>query len=721
MVSQPRDGQEYTLVDIFHVIWRRKLLIATLTVAITTVTMALVTSVQPVFTAKTLVLIEPQRALTDLEFGKPADSVDKSTVASQVEILRSRSLASEVVDQLKLEPAMLQTAGIEDKLQSWAAQAITFLVGEAPAFEAALRNHKQAVDIFLDQLEVVREGDSNVLSISLTLGDPTDAARIANSVGEHYLAGQLATKLEAAKRASDWLDSKLAVLRAELEAAEARLAAFADTQDGERTISGGVGDYELANLRQEMVEAGLDRQALVSRYGRLERLFRSGAFERGADDLANSVLLQNLHALKAELLRREAELTSRYGERHPRILAMANEKTELSARIKDEQEALLEDFKARVTIAQAKESQLQAELDQLKAATAAQSRQQVRRAELVRDVDLKRELYQSYFSQFEAMTDSESVQSADARIISEAIPPDQPSAPKVKFAFAVSSTLATLLALVIVCLLELVDRGFRTGREIELRLGLGVMMLVPELQRGRKRTTAPHDMVLQHPRSRYAEVLRHGLAALLAGQGDEGARVLLLTSTAPGEGKSNLALSLGRLAAREGRRVLVIDGDLRQPVLGDRLELGPAIGLSEVLLGRAAINEAIGQDPNSPMKILAGGLAPEQAYGLGAGRKFGELVAWARERFDVVLLDSPPLSAVADAKLYAAQADILLYVIQWHRTKQSLVERTLIDLRRLDPPPSAAILSRVDLRAHARLARHETGFGYPELKAYYSD
>ncbi|MEO1017442.1 MAG: Wzz/FepE/Etk N-terminal domain-containing protein [Pseudomonadota bacterium] len=721
MVTPPPDGQEYTIFDVFHVIWRRKLLVATLTVAITTMTMALVTSLQPVYTAQAQLLIEPQRALTDSEFGQPIESADKTTVASQVEILRSRSMASEVINSLGLDAAALETIGIEARLKSWAMQTVNFLIGEAPAFDQALTPKRHTVDTLLDQLKVVREGDSNVVSVSVSLGDPDEAARVANAIADRYLVDQLASKRNAARRASSWLDGKLVALGAELDAAEARLAALADTTGDAELAAGLVDNFELANIRQELVEAGIDRQALASRFERVQELFRTGQMQRATDTLGSSTLLQNLQALKAELLRREAELSSRFGERHPQILAIQAEKTELAARIKEEQSALLEEYQARLTIAEAKEEQLQSELDDLKAATAAQSRRALQRAELTRDVELKRDLFQRYVAQLEGFTDNDAVHTPDARIISQAVPPELPSSPKVKLAFAMSSMLAMFLALIFVYFLERLDRGFRTGREVEQRLGLGVLMLVPSLPRSRKRSLAPPDVVLQHPRSRYAEVLRHGLAALLAGDSGETARVLLLTSTSPGEGKSNLSLSLGRLAAKEGRRVLVIDGDLRRPVLADRLELDGQLGLSDLLLGRVGIEEALCNDPNSPMKVLTGGLAPEDAFGLGSSLKFNQIIAWARQRFDLVLIDSPPLSAVADAKLYAAQADILLYIIQWHHTRQSLVERTLIDLRRLEPPPAAAILNKVDLREHARWARHETGFGYPELRAYYSD
>lgn len=721
MVSAAPEGQEPTIFDVFHVIWRRKMLIATLTVAITTLTMAVVTSLDPVYTARTLVLIEPQRALSDREFGRPAGSADEATVASQVEILRSRSLASDVIDELDLQPADIETIGLEARLRSWVSEGLELMVGEAPAVDGGSTVRRRPVDSLLSHLEVVRESDSNVVSVAVSTANAETAARIANALAAQYLDDQLATKLAAAKRASSWLDGRLAVLRAELETAEARLAAFSDPDRAEDLAGGLVDSFELANLRQELVEAGIDRQALATRFARVQQLFRDGEMARAADSLGSSTLLQNLQALKAELLRREAELSSRFGGRHPQILAIQAEKAELTARIKEEQEALLESFQAQLLIATAKEEQLQSELETLKTASVAQSRRANQRAELIRDVELKRELYQGYLAQSEGLSDSEAAHLPDARVISQAVPPESPSAPKVKLAFALSSTLSMMIALLIVYGLESLDRGFRTGQDIERRLGLGVLMLVPSLPRGRRQTLAPPEIVLRHPRSHFTEVLRHGLAALLAGDNGDQGRVLLLTSTAPGEGKSTLALSLGRLAGREGRRVLVIDGDLRRPVLGERLELEGKMGLSDVLIGEARLEEALRSDPHSPMKVLTGGTRPDEAFGLGAGPRFAEIVALARQHFDLILLDSPPLSAVADAKLFAAQADIVLYVIEWHRTRQALVERTLIDLRRLNPPPLAAILNKVDLKEHARLARHETGFGYPELRAYYAD
>ncbi len=721
MVSQPPSGQEYTFLDVFNHLWRRKLLIASIVVVITTATMALVSQIEPVYKAKTLILIEPQYSLASQELGRPSESVDKAFVSSQVEILKSRSLAREVIDELEIQVEDLKSQSFQQILAIHASKIFKWFIGEAPALDAIISPKRQAVDIFLDHLEVVQERDSNVVSVSVQLADPELASKVANRIGTEYLAAQLANKHDAAQQASRWLSNKLAMLRAELDDAHSRLARFA-REDGEPDDVGEIVDgFEVANLRQELVEAGIDRQALETRYNRYVRLLREGQLEHGTDQLGATVLLQNLQSLKAELLRREAELSSQYGSKHPRILAIQAEKSELTSRIREEQQSLVDELGSKVEIAREKEERLERELARLKAGSSEQARRSIQQSEIEQDIQLKRELYQTYLAQYETLTNSEDTHRPDARVISEAVPPDQPSSPKVKLALVVSTSAATVIALLMTYVIELFDRGFRTGREVEQVLGLGVIAIVPELPKGKRRALEPQEVVLRHPRSRYSEALRHTLVALTAGMERNESRILLAASTLPAEGKSNLCLSLARLAALDGRRVLLIDGDLRRPMIGERLGLQSNPGFSDFLLGTSSVETAVHPDPETPLSIIAGGTAADRALGLVTSGRFEDLLLWARKRFELIILDSPPLSAVADAKIYVRQADILLYLIRWRRTPRSLVDRTLTDLRRLAPPPAAAILSRVDLKSHAKWAHQETGFGYPELRAYYPD
>jgi hypothetical protein len=369
-----------------------------------------------------------------------------------------------------------------------------------------------------------------------------------------------------------------------------------------------------------------------------------------------SPLLQNLSALKAELLRREAELAGQYGERHPKLLDIRGEKAELDARITQERRGLLRGMEGELEASRAKERALARALADLKGRAVRQDGSSREAAALEREVELNRRLYESLLERASAAAASAAAPEPDARVISEAVPPPAPTFPKPRLISSLGATLGLSLGLLLVYLLESRDRGFRSARDVAAELGLPTVALIPELRPTGRRgsaaaeATTPSAYALERPRSRYAEALREVLASLLTEPaGPDGpAKVVLLTSVVPDEGKSTLTLSLGRLAAAEGLRVLAVDADLRRPSLHELAGLKPGPGIAELLKGEAPLEEVMRADPRSDLKILAGSGRLSQPARLFTPDKVGRLLAAVRGSFDLILVDAAPLAAVAD-------------------------------------------------------------------------
>ncbi|MFZ1428206.1 MAG: CpsD/CapB family tyrosine-protein kinase, partial [Geminicoccaceae bacterium] len=199
------------------------------------------------------------------------------------------------------------------------------------------------------------------------------------------------------------------------------------------------------------------------------------------------------------------------------------------------------------------------------------------------------------------------------------------------------------------------------------------------------------------------------------------ARVVLVTSALPGEGKSTLTLSLARIAAAEGLRVMVVDADLRKPALHELVGLKQGAGLVEVLRREVPLADAIAVDPRLPIKLLPGSRRLLQPTRLLAQDGFGALLAALRPAFDLILVDSAPLVAVVDAKLLAKLADSVLLVVRYSTTRRDFCELSLRGLRESGAVVAGAVLSQVDLRRHARSGAGDAGFAYARLGEYYAD
>ncbi|HEX8373996.1 MAG TPA: GNVR domain-containing protein, partial [Geminicoccaceae bacterium] len=569
-------------------------------------------------------------------------------------------------------------------------------------------------------------------AVAYRSSDPEKAARVANALAELYLAAQTERKQAAARRAGGWLAEQRELVRGQLEHAQADLAAFQD-RDGKERGGGAlaVERDEIADLNRQLVLAGADRSAREARLGQL-RVGAAAGEATTAD--GGSPLLQNLSAMKAELLRREAELAGQYGERHPRLVDIRGEKAELDARIGEERQGLLRGIQGELDAARARERALGRALDELKGRAVRQGDSSREAAALEGEVDLNRRLYESLLERASTAATSAATPEPDARVISEAVPPPAPTFPKPRLISSLGATLGLGLGLLLVYLLESRDRGFRSAREIQAELGLPTVALIPELgrsspgggggtRRGSDPPIEPSAYALERPRSRYAEALREILASLLTGPvGPAGpAKVVLLTSIVPDEGKSTLTLSLGRLAASEGLRVLAIDADLRRPSLHALAGLKPGPGIVELLKGEAPLDEVMRADPRSELKILAGSGRLSQPTRLFTPEKVGRLLAAVRGTFDLVLVDAAPLAAVADPRLLAPLVDRTFLIVRYGSTRRELCAHCLGMLRATGAQLGGVVLSRVDLRRHRESGAADAGFAYARLAHYYAD
>lgn len=658
--------------------------------------------IPPTFSAQALLLLEAQQARPSQGGAPPA--LDGSLVDSQPQILASRALARAVIDRLGLagDPEL---AGGE---------------GSFPHLPGSLRpgGSPDLVGRFLERLQVRRDGKSYVIALTYRSGDPEKAARVVNTVAELYRADQQARRQEQGSRARSLLAEQSELARAQLARSEARLQAFRARTGPDREGGIAVDSGELAALNNQLVLAAAERTAREARLAQLRTSLQSGS--PGSAEGA-SVVLQNLGALKAELLRREAELSGQYGARHPRLQDLRKEKAQLDARIAEEWQGQLRALAHEVEAARAREQALARSLEALKGRALREDEAVRGEAALVREVELDRRLYEALIERASAEADLGGAPAVEARVISAAVPPTVPTFPRPKLLSSLGATVGLGLALFLVYLLESRDHGFAGPDEIQEELGLPTLALVPELPQAQG-GPAPQDHALEKPRSRYAEALRDILAGLsLEPHAGGPGQVVLLTSVLPDEGKSTLALSLGRLGVAEGLRVLVIDADLRRPSLHRLAGLKPGPGIIELLRGEVAPEEVIHADPRSGLRILASSGRLSQPTRLLASDRLGRVLQLVRARFDLVLVDTAPLTAVADPRLLAPLADRTLLLIRHASTRRALAASSLASLRATGAVLAGAVLSRTDLRRYQEAARYRLGAAHAALARYYAD
>lgn len=705
--SITQTSRDISLIDIVRTLNHYRLLIVSIILIGTGAAVLALGMIKPVYRAEAVLLIAPTDAGGDDDILRDVDVGDaNSLIESQVRILSSRNLAAEILQEI--EPT------------DWPVMAEHRFLIPFNAQAAEKEDRAKLIERFLSGLEVARDGKSNAIKVGFVSTDPERAAEFANQTVDHYLVGQIARKFESNQRATHWLAEQVDAVGAELAATEAALSSFraqAETGYGDAIAVHGV---DVVNIKRDLAGVSAERAAKQVMLRRAREAASGVDFASAYEDLGGSPVMQNLFALKNQAVRRQAELASQYGDRHPMIVDVKSELRQLDGRIYAERAALVERIAGEVEQAQVKERSLQRELDQLKTQTVLKRDAETEIEALEREVDLSRQIYQDYVARFQTVADRDFVQTPDGRVLSVAVAPTTPFFPNPPMVLIAALFASLATAMLLVYLREQSDRGFRTSMEIETALGMPCVALVPQLVNGRGDDIEPQDYVKLRPQSRIAEALRGLLSTFVADR--DGGSVVLVASSMPGEGKTTTAVSLARVAAHEGLRTVLIDADLRRPRVQIMTNEPLAPGLVEILRGDVSLATALKRDRGlGEPDLLLGSRRSEAPVQVLGQEGMHRLLETLRASYDLILIDTAPLAAVSDARVLARFADNVLMLVRWNATPKALVEHSIRGLREAGAASISCVLTQVDLRRHARQGSAEAHVASRQLAAYYND
>jgi capsular exopolysaccharide synthesis family protein len=337
---------------------------------------------------------------------------------------------------------------------------------------------------------------------------------------------------------------------------------------------------------------------------------------------------------------------------------------------------------------------------------------------LQREASANQALLETFLQWLKKTSGIQEFQQPDARVISYAEPPLRASFPQkrlmVGLAFLASLGLAVALALVF----EHLDRSFRSADQVEAQTLQRNLAVIPKVTGRLFRRGVPEDYVLHRPRSAFAEGLRTLHANLVLGD-DDPPKILLFSSACPREGKTSLALSYARLLAGQGARVTLVDADLHHGRIARRLGIDERPGLADLLAVEASIDDVLERDPEARLAVIPHGGSRRTPQELLLGAQFGKLLQRLAIANDFVIIDSPPVLAVADAPLFARHADKTVYVVHWGATAG---EEAITGLRRLQEAGAdvaGVVLNAVDMRKYAEYAYGSPGTYRRAMERYY--
>ncbi|NVI96765.1 polysaccharide biosynthesis tyrosine autokinase [Myxococcus sp. AM009] len=614
---------------------------------------------------------------------------NKEYYATQSQIITSRAVAGRVVDKLGLstDADFLGMAHVTDEK------------ARLQAMQGA-----DAVALLQSRIRVIPARDSRVMNVAVDDFDAKRAALLANEVATAYMAENLALKLRTTEDARDWLEIRLSELESQSKTSE--LAVYDFKKDADMLSTSlesrmSIVSERINSFNLKLTEVRIQIAAQQARVEAIHRLRKaSPEDETWAEALSGATEgpIQDLRRSYTELRVACAELGERYLSEHPKLLE-CNRK--LSVVREDFLKSLSNVVRgAETSLAEsvAQEKNLVRLLDAEKSEAFLVNKKAIEFDRLKRDSDNNQRLYELVARRLKDIELSGMLRTSNVRVLDPARPVVVPVKPHVRRNLAVGLVMGLLAGLGVVLLLELLENSVATQADVEERLGLAFLGVMPQLDASK--ALRDRDLHVHHePKSTAAECCRAIRTNLLFMSPDNPFKTLVVTSSGPQEGKSTTCVSLGVAMAQSGNRVLLLDTDMRRPRLHRAFGVPNELGISSLVVGEGTLDAAVKSTEVPGLFVLPCGPLPPNPAELLHTQAFTDLLKAASERFDRVILDSPPINAVADAAVLATKCDGVVLVLKAAKTNRESARRALRSLADVQARMYGAILNDVDLSA----------------------
>lgn len=725
------DAQRHAVHEIMNflrVLRRRRAMIIAIVVIATIGSYVATMSMTKLYTASASLLINQQKmqvvnvqsVLSDLSY-------DTGTVDSQVEVLKSRALAAKVVERLDLtqDPEFNSSLRPENPYARFNPMTWISALTDKPSEPVSEQKKKEnqfnaAIDTLRGNLTVSRVGLSYVMNVAYTSESPAKSAIIANAICESYLTDQLDAKFEATQKANEWLSERLDTMRRQVEDAD-RAVELYRSQNGLISSSGNsngqtVNDQQLSELNAQLILARTDLAEKEAKLAQAQQVARTGKNTDSVSEVLDSAVITGLRRQEAELTAKQADLSAKYGPRHPLIINMDAQRKDIDFQINAEVKRIIAGLANQAAVARTRVSSLDRSLSDLQTQSSRNNNAAVRLNELQRQANANQVLYESFLNRFKQTSQDQGMQSADARVISSAVPPSSASYPRKSIIVGIALVFSSIISIILALIIDRLDNSFKTVGELEGLLQIPNLATVPYFKQGKDengRSIPVDQYLLAKPLSAFAEAFRGLRSALELSNVDNPPKVIMFTSALPSEGKSTCSISFARSSAQAGRRVIIVDCDWRHPTIAKFTQTEkPTVGVIDVLTGKSTLEEAIVPDAFGAVDCLlaiGGAMNPPDVMG---SVQMKRLITELRSRYDMVVLDTPPVLPVVDACVLGHLADKAVLVVRWNRTERNATLNSHRKLRDFGVDVAGSLLTQVDQTRQAQ-------YGYGDTYHYY--
>lgn len=734
-------------IDTVAALKRRKGLIALVVAGVALLAFLATRLMTPLYEAEAGIMVQPRELTpmgTPTQIGTMLPS-EETARKNEIAVIRSRELADAVVTRLQLDqlpefnPALRPPSPIDrlvdaarTTIASWAerlpdeiAAPVAALALKQPEDWTPDRIRNEVIERFQRRLETSSADASRVVGIRFYSEDAQRSTLIANTIAETFIDRKRARDLAGAEALVVNLTQEIGALNHDIQDSERKVderkLALGLSANGTRAL-----EERLAELSHQLMAATAERVRAEAQFAEAQQARNSGDLQAAAQVLGSS-LIQRLQEAQAVATARAGQLALRYQENHPQMQAARQELRDIRAKLGEEMNKIQTARLNAVAIGKATEAGLHRQVDELKAQMAKANAAQVDVGVMEREVEAKRALMPQLTARLNsvnAQIDYLKNRGADTEVLSQAVVPRRASYPPTLAIMATAVIMAAGGGGILAVMLERADNTIQSTSQLRRMTPLRVIGTLPVVRRrrtgSRGRRGLPAAEVLNGGDTAFQEHLR--TIALRSGVcGPASAKVMLITSAVSGEGKSSTASSLARMLSLSGRRTIIIDADLRAPMLHRIFGLGSGPGLAECIEEGLGLEEVIQRDEATGTDVIAAGQARGASSDVLQSRRMQELVGELALHYDNVIIDSPPVLAVYDSNILARLVDRTLMIVRWRSTHSSTLATALQRLSDDNVPVDGIVLSQVDGRKYSVYGYPDSEVFSPGFRKYYTN
>jgi len=716
MPQEPEN--EFNPLQIFLYILRYRWLIAAL-LALGLMAGALITMViAPKYKAEAMLEIAPPTAQVIQDLQVVSETSDLRTFQTALEKLRSRQMMRRVIHEMGLtrrDDFLHPKTGFS--LGNLLSRALGHFYMGGGKKETAQKRENLAIQRIKEGLGVKLLRGTRIIVISFSSTSPEYARRIANQFANSYIASNLDQSSETSKLARQFIAEQVADIKAKLEKAERKLVDYAKTTG--ITLNDDQGSLVSTNIKdinEALSKAIQDRL----KYERLVKLVNAGRVSE-LEAVINSEAIQKQRAKIVELQAEYQQKLRTFKPSYPEMRQLKAQIQELKRLLRQDINGIANGIRLKYKVAVDKEKDLYNKLKELEIKQAEYQDKNIKYTILKREVDSYRSQYKSLIDKYNTLGVASEIRNKSASIVEYASTPEKPYSPKLIKNLLFAFLLSSIVAAAVIYILELMNNTFSNPDQLESELKLPVLGILPKIPEENL------DEMLEDPRSSLSEAFRT-LRTALQFTGMNGApRSLMITSTEPGEGKSTISRKLAEEFGALGMNVLLIDADMRKPVQHRRAGITNSLGLSNLLTNTvpaSQVGEEVEIMRNTPWKnvwMVTAGTPPPNPANLLASQKMGMFIEACCARFDIVIIDSPPVIGLADALLLTRLAEATMLTVAARQATRKAVQNAAKKLRAAGGHLVGAALNRFAMdRVEYSYSYKYMNYGYLSYEGSYS-